>query len=263
MITDNREENPASSPISVPATVASARNALARVSSALSPSGQLVSRTPAVRRRRSELPGPPSPADVADVVEYESLKFVDNVSSMYARSGITERIEDLRELCSSVTAVQMSFLLLEAVALQKHLMPWRFLVDIPSTVITPSIPVFYPDLFILLTGYYWTTTLLWSSTSIAVPLLFAYFYNLTMRDTKRGNLRVAVARYAADPLMFNVVKGLLTYMVYAKGVNFGIISPEAVDRVDMSLYGGYPSILIGSGVGALAALYEAAQKKAH
>lgn len=238
------EPDPVSSPIA--AASSSARKAIATVSStmssALSPSGQLTTRTPAARkttRRRSELPGPPSPSDVADVVEYESSKIVSGVRDLYARSGITERIEELREMCSSVTAIQMTFLCLEAFALQRRVLPWRFVFDIPATGLTPSIAVFLPDLFVLLTGFYWSTILLWCTTSIFVPVLFAYFYNLTMRDVKRGNSRVTVARYAADPFTYNVVKALMTWLVYVKGVSFGFIDEEVAMRVDLAVYGGH------------------------
>lgn len=241
--TCDSEPTALSSPIA--AASSSARKAIATVSStvtsALSPSGQLISRTPAPRastRRRSELPGPPSPSDVADVVEYESTKFASGVHDLYVRSGITENIEYLREMCSSVTAVQMTFLMLEAFALQRRVLPWRYMFDIPATGFTGSIAIFLPDLFVLLTGFYWSTTLLWSATSIFVPMLFAYFYNLTMRDVKRGNARVTVAKYAADPFTYNVVKALLTWLVYVKGVNFGFIDPEVAERVDLAIYGG-------------------------
>lgn len=236
--------DPLTSPVA--AASSSARKALATVSStvssALSPSGQLTTRTPAPRtstRRRSELPGPPSPSDVADVVEHESIKIVSGFRDLYARSGVTENIEHLRELCSSVTAIQMTFLFLEAFALQRRVLPWRYMFDVPATGLTPSIAVFLPDLFVLLTGFYWSTTLLWSATSIFVPVLFAYFYNLTMRDVKRGNARVTVARYAADPFTYNIVKALLTWLVYVKGVNFGFIDPEVAERVDLAVYGGH------------------------
>lgn len=158
---------------------------------------------------------------------------------MYAKSGITENIEYLRETCSSVTAIQMTFLLFEAYALQRHVLPWRYMFDIPSTGFTGSIAVFLPDLFVLLTGFYWSTTLLWTTTSILVPALFAYFYNLTMRDVKRGNARVTVARYAADPFTYNIVKALVTWLVYSKGVSFGFIDPEVAERVDLAIYGGH------------------------
>lgn len=261
-----RDEGNASSPIA--AAASTARSALATVSSglartttALSPSGQLTTRTPAMRLRRPELPGPPSPADVADVVEYESSKMVSFLQNLYTGSGVTEYVEHVREMCSSVTGIQTTILLLEAFALQRSLMPWRYAFDIPATPMTGSIAVSVPDLFVLLTGYYWTTTLLWAFTSIFIPALFAYFYNLTMRDVRRGTQRVQVARYPADPMTYNVVKALVTWLVYARGVSFGIIAPETADRVDMSIYGGHLSVIIGSGIGALAAMYEATQKK--
>lgn len=255
-----RESGPVSSPIQ--AAASTAKSAIASVSSALSPSAQLTTaRTPAPRRRRSELPGPPSPADVADIVEHESTKLVSGLQDLYSSSGITENIEWLRETCSSVAAVQLTFMLIESVALQKRLMPWRFAFSIPSTGFTPSFPVQYPDLFILLTGFYWSTTLLWTATSVVVPLIFAYFYNLTIRDVKRGNMRVSVARYAADPLTFNVVKALATWLVYSRGVSLGFINPEVAERVELAMFGGSTAVLIGCGIGALAALYEAAQKR--
>lgn len=95
-----------------------------------------------------------------------------------------------------------------------------------------------------------------------MPSLFAYFYNLTIRDVKRGSRIVPVARYAADPLTFHVVKALATWLVYNQGVTFGgWIDPIAAERVELALYGGHTATLIGSAIGALAALYEAAQKK--
>lgn len=131
-----------------------------------------------------------------------------------------------------------------------------------NVVLSDSIAVFLPDLFILLTGYYWSATLLWASTSIFVPALFAYFYNLTVRDVKRGARIVPVARYAADPLTFHVVKALATWLVYNQGVSFGDwVDPIVAERIELALYGGHTATLIGSAIGALAALYEAAQKK--
>lgn len=95
-----------------------------------------------------------------------------------------------------------------------------------------------------------------------MPALFGYFYNLTIRDVKRGSRVVPVARYASDPLTFHVIKALSTYLVFNQGVTFGgWINPIVAERVDLALYGGHTATLIGSAIGALAALYEAAQKK--
>ena len=245
--------------------IASASNALSPITSALSPSGQLNPRTPALRastRRQSQLPGPPSPAAVAELAEDASRNFVAGFQDLYSVSGIDTQIYNLRETLSSVTGIHLTVLLLEGIALQREIFPWKYAFDIPSTLITPSKAVLVPDVFILLTGFYWSATLTWALTSIFIPLLFAYFYNLTMRDVKRGNVRVAVARYAADPFTYNIVKAVVTWLVYDKGITFGVFAPEAVDRVQQGILGRSTGMIIGAGIGGAGALYEAVQRRA-
>ena len=223
-----------------------------------------VAKTPGRPRRRSELP--PSPADVADDVEYATTKLYSGIDDLITVSGIPETIENVRELCSSVTSVQMTFLFLEAAGLQRYLLPWKATgFAIPSYhllgINTPPVPVMLPDLFSLLTAKFWATSLLWASTSVFVPLVFAYFYNLSTRDVKRHGARVTVARYSADPMTFSVVKALITWMVYSQGYMFGFIDDAVASHVHLAMFGGYQEIMIGSYVGAIAALYEAAQRK--
>jgi hypothetical protein len=202
---------------------------------------------------------------VADVVEQEARRISAGVHSFYGRTGVNEGIAYLRETCSSVLAVQTTFLLFEAYALQRHLMPFNYAFDLPGVSALGVSPtaVFLPDLFVILTGYYWSTTLTWAATSILVPALFGYFYNLTLRESRRtgGGEAVTVAKYTTDPLTFNVVKALATWLVYVQGISFGIIAPAVAERVDDAIYGGSTAVLIGSGIGALAALYDAAQRK--
>ncbi|KAF2213249.1 hypothetical protein CERZMDRAFT_39587 [Cercospora zeae-maydis SCOH1-5] len=248
----------------VQAVVASAGNALSPVTSALSPSTQLNPRTPGLRggaRRQSQLPGPPSPAAVAELAEDASREVVTGFKDLYNRSGIDEQISNLREILSGVQGIHLTVLLLEAIALQRHIFPWEYAFAIPATPMSPAKAVFLPNLFMLLTSTYWSATLTWSFTSIFVPLIFAYFYNLTVRDVKRGNVRVAVARYAADPMTYNLVKALATWIVFKKGVTFGVIQPETVNRIEAGIWGGSNALLIGAGLGAIGALYEAAQRR--
>ena len=197
-------------------------------------------------------------------MEIESTKLSAGMRDLYSISGIPEGIETIRDLCSSVTSIQITFLLLEAVALQQSLIPWRYAFSTPaiSAANIPSVAVSLPDVFMLLTGRYWSTTLTWMTTSIFAPVLLAYFYNLTLREAKRGSAHVTVARYAADPLTYNIVKALMAWLVYGRAVTFGVINLFAAERVDAALYGGYQGVLIGSGIGVLAALYEATQRKA-
>lgn len=194
------------------------------------------------------------------MAEYESAAIATRINDLYERVGVSENIEYLREVCSTVPAVHLTFGALEAFALLRALMPWKYAFDLPAIDVlhTSSFAVKLPDLFVLLTGYWWTTTLLWASTSILVPLLFGYFYNLTVKNVGRGQTR----KYTIDPLTFSVAKGVATWLVYCKGVDFfGIVSPVVAERVDAAIFGGHTAVLVGSGISALASLYEAAQKK--
>ena len=226
-------------------------------------SSALSSRTPGRPRRQAELP--PSPRDVADDVEYAARRMSAGINELYTESGISERLDRLRELCSSVTSVQMSFLFFEAIGLQMELLPWIRAFDIPPIGIlgisTPTIPFMIPDLFRLLSPIFWSSSTVWALTSIFIPLAFAYVYNLSTRDVKRHGSRVTVARYQFDPLTFHVIKGLATYIVYSQGVTFGLFDRSVSLHVDHAMFGGYRSMLVGSYVGGLVALYEAAQRK--
>lgn len=194
------------------------------------------------------------------MAEYESAAIATRFADLYERFGVADNIEYIREACSSVPAVHLAFGGLEGVALFWALMPWKFVFDFPAigALHTSSFAVKVPDLFVLLTGYWWTATLLWASTSVLVPLLFGYFFNLTVRNVGRGQSR----KYTIDPLTFSVVKGLATWLVYCKGVDFfGVVASHVAERVDAAILGGHMAVLVGSGITALASLYEAVQKK--
>lgn len=233
--------------------VTSPSQQLTRVSNAVS------TRTPGRPRRRSELP--PSPADIADDVEYTASQLSTSIHDAYARTGITEAIDYVREGLSSVTAVHGTILFLEAMALQRTVLLWNHAFDIPPLAIigTPSIAVRVPDLFLLLTSAFWQPTLLWLATSILIPASVAYFYNLSTITVRRGGARTTVARYAVDPLTFNIVKALISYVVYENDYALGIFDNHAAYEIQHVMPGGKSGFLISSGIGALVALYEAAQ----
>ena len=104
---------------------------------------------------------------------------------------------------------------------------------------------------------------LWLATSLFVPILFAYFFNFSHSIRGQGvRTRSTPHIYKFDPLSFNVAKALLTWLVFAKGFRYGgFYSDETVLRVEDALYGGYPAVLIGAGIGALASIYEAILQK--
>lgn len=221
--------------------------------------------TPARPRRRSQLL-PPSPADVADDVEVAARRFYSGLADAWENSGITEITDNIRDKCSSVLAIQATWLAIEAFGLQNKILPRKFFFDIPSIHLgrrfaTPSYAIKIPDLFEILTAKFWSTSLLWAATSIFVPLLFSYFYNLSVRDVKRHGNRVTVARYGFDPLIFNLVKAILAWTVYGQGYTFGVLDKSVVYSVNHAILGGYHTILIGSYVGIIVSLYDAAQRK--
>lgn len=68
--------------------------------------------------------------------------------------------------------------------------------------------------------------------------------------------------YSLDPLTFNIVKALLVYAIFGKGWTFGgWVHEESVARINGALYGGWPSVLVGNGIGVLVTLYDAMLKK--
>jgi hypothetical protein len=75
-------------------------------------------------------------------------------------------------------------------------------------------------------------------------------------------------QYPADPLIFNIARAVLSYNAYRETVNmalapsaWGPFSEYAVARVGNNVPGGYYGLQIGSLVGILVSLYDAALKK--
>lgn len=196
-------------------------------------------------------------------MEYTTSRLSTSIHNAYAESGITDTIDAVREQLSSVAAVQTTLLCIEAYALQREILPRRHAFDIPPLAIigTPSLPVNIPDFFVLLTSFFWSTSLLWMTTNILLPAGFAYFYNLSTRSVKRGGYKTSIPRHAVDPFVFNIVKALLSYVVYERGYTFGLFDDHVSYRVTHAMFGGSTGMLISCGVGVLAALYDAAQAK--
>ncbi|RMY67394.1 hypothetical protein D0862_15092 [Hortaea werneckii] len=231
---------------------------------------------------------PASPADVANFAEYETSQLYAGLADFYTLTGLPRTLDALRESCSSLSGIQGFFMLLETFALHRVVLPW---VDSGVDLPLPFVPEFlttstnhgglgflprklqlsYPDLFQLLSAHFWLPTLLWSTTSLLLPALAAYFFNLTLRPVHHrrasasgsGGVSVTVARYTFDPLMFNVVKAIATWMVYSRGVGTGrwLLDPEVVGTVEGAMWGGYQGVLVGCYVCVLAAVYEAVLRK--
>ncbi|KAF2752872.1 hypothetical protein EJ05DRAFT_490568 [Pseudovirgaria hyperparasitica] len=224
----------------------------------------LAARTPrAVQKVAARVPLPPSPAVVTDAIERQTANIKAQGLELWERLGLDDSVEDIRESLSSVVAVQALAFILEGAGIRRETLHMRHAFNTPSidALRLPSYPVKLPDFFEVLTGGFWAPTTLWATTSLIVPLIFAYFFNLTLKKSSTG-LKVSSKSYQADPLAFNIVKALITYLVYGQAFRFwGLVDDTTVATVDRGFYGNYQGVLISSGIGALVSLYEAILKK--
>ncbi|OCK77623.1 hypothetical protein K432DRAFT_445208 [Lepidopterella palustris CBS 459.81] len=239
------------------------------------PEKALVTRTPrTISRITSQIDIPASPAQLANVAEQQLSAARSWAYDLWTKTYIEEAIEFLRETFSSVTGVEITVLLIEALGLQLKTLQWAHPFDTPpvASLSLISYPVYVPDVRVLLTSDFWAPATLWSLTSLFIPLLVSYFFNLTLRSNTRH--RSSKGAYAADPLAFNIVKALMTYIVYPQTLtpqqgaiavihypSWGPFSAETVTTVREHVPGGYAGLLIGAGIGILVSIYDAALKK--
>lgn len=209
------------------------------------------------------MPLPPSPAVVAEAIDRRTQVIRSRVSSAFDDSGIVETAQATRETLSTVVSVEGLIILFELYFLRPELLADRDAFTIPPIQFlkTSEYLVRVPDLFLLLTASFWGPALLWSFTTFFIPLFASYFFNLTSKPKTRSSHQVHF-NYEFDPLTFNIVKALLTYVVFGQDVTFGgLVNLEHVARINSALYGGYQGVLVGTGIGTLVTLYEAVIKK--
>jgi hypothetical protein len=162
-----------------------------------------------------------------------------------------------------VVAAQFIITAFEAYNLRKEVLADRFAFTIPPITYLKTGPydVWVPDMFLLLTSSFWGPVTLWTMTGLIIPLISAYFFNLTAKPT-RSRTHTSHFNYTFDPLTFNIVKALLTFVVYGQDITFGgWVNSENVARINSALFGGYQGVLVGASIGALVTLYEAVLKK--
>lgn len=193
------------------------------------------------------IPLPPSPSVLADKIENQTASLSTSVSTYISSSRIPSTLNSLRASLSSVISIELLALFIEAWGLRAQVLPLRYLTTLPAVPAlgTGELAIKIPDLFALLTLGFWGPVGLWALTSIGLPLAGAWFVNLT--DGGR----------AYDPLSFNVVKGLVAWVVYVNGG----VGGESTGVVDRGVPGGSQGLLVGAGIGVLASIYEAIQKK--
>ena len=190
-----------------------------------------------------------------------------SVQDYYNRTGVQENIEYARELLSSPIALSAISLFIEACGLCPTILPFKAVGDLPAIpfVKDSKTTVSVPDLFLLLSHNFWAPFSLWSLTSIILPLVCAYFINIPLKThpthnyaTRRATARHPPPEHQFDPLVFNVAKALLAYLVYAAHFTLlGLYQNHTIMTVNDAILGGHFGLLTTSSISGLMSLYEA------
>ncbi|KAL2255510.1 hypothetical protein VTK26DRAFT_3209 [Humicola hyalothermophila] len=238
-----------------------------------------------VLARRLQLPA--TPADVAEAVDRSAVAVRTRVASLYKESGLGEATKQTRQWLSTVHSVLSAVALFELYKLRQEILPDRYAFTVPAVKAlgTPDYPVHLPDMFALVTAAFWAPAMTWLLTSLVLPAAGGYFFNLRAAHQKNaGSAPTPVKRAgviqsssssssssarggqdysaAVDPLMFSVVKAIVTYVVYAQGVTFGgLLGEQTIRRIDDALYSGWRGVLVGTAVSGLTAVYDAVLRK--
>jgi hypothetical protein len=204
---------------------------------------------------------PASPAIITEAIDAQTVKLRETLDHVWTASGLVERAHSLRATLSSLKAVEILVLLFESGSLAKELVPIRYLTTTPPVQAAqiPAIPIKVPDLFAVLEGAFWAPFSLWFLTCLFLPLVSAYFINLSWQASSGARRTRSAPRLAQfDPLTFNIVKALLVHFVYVNDFNFfGVYSAFAIRKVVDSVPGGASGLLTGTAIGGVGALYEA------
>jgi hypothetical protein len=218
---------------------------------------------------------PPSPAIVTDAIERQTTVFRKSVSEAWSASGVSERFHALRAALSSGKSIKTLIIVIELFSLIYELVPLQFLTTVPAVeaLRSPEFGIRVPDLFILLSSSFWAPFSLWSLTSLILPLISAYFFNLSYKpppprvshpyETRRSSAVVPIAAAPSfDPLVYNVAKALIVYLVYATHFTFwDLYSDFTIEKVNVSIPGQWPALVTGAAIGIVTSLYEAILKK--
>ncbi|MCJ1425378.1 hypothetical protein MMC29_003277 [Sticta canariensis] len=189
------------------------------------------------------IPFPPSPAALADRIETQTTSLSNSVIGYVSSTWVPSALRSVRANLSSVIGIELLALFIEAWGLRSQVLPLRYLTTLPAAPAlgTGELAIKIPDLFTMLTVGFWGPVGLWALTSVLLPLVGAWFINLT--DGARSY----------DPVSFNVVKALVAWVVYVRSG----VGGESRVVVERGVPGGAQGLLIGAGIGVLASLYEA------
>ncbi|ROT41196.1 hypothetical protein SODALDRAFT_330912 [Sodiomyces alkalinus F11] len=229
------------------------------------PSVALETRTPARNLSLAgRLPLPATPAEVAQVVDRSASAVRTRVTSIYQESGITEGAHAVQETLSTVGSIIFTITLFELYSLRPEVLPGRYAFTIPSmpALGTGPMPIYVPDMFLVLSSSFWSPVLTWIATALIIPSVFGYFYNLNSASHAPRRGRPSRPDYDVDPLTFSIVKGLVSFVVLGQKVTVaGYPSVHSIDRINSAIYGGWRGIITGAAVSALVSIYDAVLRK--
>ncbi|KKK18188.1 hypothetical protein P175DRAFT_0466041 [Aspergillus ochraceoroseus IBT 24754] len=212
---------------------------------------------------------PPSPAIVTEVIDRQAAVWRKSISEAWKDSGVQEQSNSLRATLSSVKSVQILVVAFEGFRVIREVVPLRYLATIPAVELihTPEISVKIPDLFVLVDSSFWAPVSLWLLTNVLLPLVFAYFFNISLHAQSSGGpasstRRSRAAHASFDSLSFNISKAVIAYLVYANGFTFWrLYDGYSIHRVNMAIPFEAAGMLTGAAIGGIGTLYEAILRK--
>jgi hypothetical protein len=226
-----------------------------------------------VPRRSSILASPgnldTSPRAVADYLERNTRKASAYISDGFSRTHITEYSDYARDILSSPIALTALAFSLELFFVSRGLVQLRHAFGIPVPFLGKVVPVSLPDVFVFITPEFLAPFTLFLTVNGVLPILIGYFFNYSLKsatshshNTRRQSAQQEAAPLV-DPLVFNIAKGLLAYLVYGATGPMGLypFSRNSISIVNSSLPFGYSGLITSSFIGATIALYEAVLKK--
>jgi hypothetical protein len=179
-----------------------------------------------------------------------------------------------RDTLSSVHALVLIVAATELYFIRPAILPSVYAFTIPASVNIigrSDWPVYLPDMFVLLSQFFWSPALVWFFTSFIVPTFAGFFFNLAATSphtasapAMRTRARTAALgpEYRVDPLTFSIAKALVSFLVYGQGVTFyGLLPETSIARLNAAVYGGYQGILTGAAITGLASFYDAILKR--
>lgn len=230
-------------------------------------SSTAVARTPArsLSQVAARIPLPATPADVANAFDRSTVALRKRVTSVYQETGLTDASNATRETLSTVTSILFVVSAFELYFIRPEILANRYAFTIPAVGVlgTGDYPIYLPDMFLILTASFWSPALTWAFTSVVLPSLFGYFFNLSATSHSGPRTRSrSQAETVVDPLTFSIAKALVSFVVYGQGVTFcGLLNETSIERLNSAVYGGYKGVLVGTAVTGLVSMYDAVLKK--